>query len=201
MRVKQLCTKNPTRSITTSPPLGKLVPRQNIVHRRPLLPAWLCRKKGEYPRYQDIGEHLCIHRCFEPMNRTAASNETETLWHVGRGSSPWPLDPDAVNFILCSRRRGTTSSAVICAPNYKTTNTTIAADKIATRGGEGGNRPPPDTNLVGSRDPRDDRATSPLTPPVGATLRWRKGRGKLFRRGAFLIVRCKHPIGNPKRKI
>jgi hypothetical protein len=90
----------------------------------------------------------------KPMNRTAVSNKTETLWHVGRGSSPWSPDPDAVNFIRCSQRRGTPPPAVIHAPNCKTANTTIAADKIATR--KGANRRPPDTNLVGFRDLRDD---------------------------------------------
>jgi hypothetical protein len=68
--------------------------------------------------------------------------------------------------------------AILHALDYKTTNTTIVADKIATH--EGANRRPPDMNLVGSKDMRDDLATYPPAPPVEVALRWRRSRGKLF---------------------
>jgi hypothetical protein len=183
MLVKQLCTKNSTRGKTTIPLLQKLVPRRNIVHKRPPPPPWQRRKKmrtAAIPRSRRAPSHTKM--LFEPLKRVAASDETESLWHVGRGSSPWSPDLDAVNFIRCSRRRGTSPLAVIHAPNCKTVNTTTAADTTATRESAVGR--PPDTNLAGSRDRQDDQATCPPTPPVAATTRWRKSRGKLFRRGA-----------------
>ena len=163
--VKQLYTKNPTRSKTTVSPLKMPVPRRNVVHRRPPPPPWQRWKKrriAAIPRSGRAPSHARM--LFEPMNRAVASDETETLWHVDRGSSPWSPDPDAVNFIRCSRRRGTPPPAVIHAPICKTANTTTAADKITTR--ESTDRRPPDTNLAGSRDWQDDRAACPTTPPV-----------------------------------
>jgi hypothetical protein len=68
----------------------------------------------------------------ELMNRTVTSDNTKTLWHVSRGSSPWSPDPNAANFIRHSQRRGTSSPAIIHMPNYKTTNTTMAADTTVT---------------------------------------------------------------------
>ena len=132
MRVKQLCTKNPARSKTTTSLLEKHVPRRNVVHRRPPPPPWQRRKKRQIAAIPISGRAPSHTKMlFEAMNRAAASSETETLWHVGRGSSPWSPDPDAVNFIRCSQRRGTPTNAVICTPNCKTANTTIAADKIS----------------------------------------------------------------------
>jgi hypothetical protein len=65
---------------------------------------------------------------FEPMNRAIASNEIESLWHVGQGSSPWSPDPNTTNFIRRSRKRETSSPAIIHVPNCKTTNRTTVDD-------------------------------------------------------------------------
>jgi hypothetical protein len=126
MCVKQLCKKNLTRSKTTSPPLEKLVPRRNIIYRRSSPPPWPHRKKrriAAIPRSGRAPSHTKM--LFEPMNRTAASNETETLWHVGRGSCPWSPDPNAINFIQCSQRRGMPPPAVIRTPQLQDNKTQL----------------------------------------------------------------------------
>jgi hypothetical protein len=156
MCVKQTCTKNPTRSKITIPPLENPVPRRNIVHHRPPLPPWQRRKKrgtAIIPRSGRAPLHTRM--LLELMNRAVASDGTETLWHVGRGSSPWSPDPNAANFIRRSRRRGTSSLAIIHVPNCP----------------ESADRQPPDMNLAGSGDRRDDRATCPPTSPDGAASR------------------------------
>jgi hypothetical protein len=124
----------------------------------PLPPPWpglKKRRRAAIPRSRRASSHIKM--LFELMNRTVASNETKTLWHVSQ--VPWSPDPDVVNFIWCSRRRGMLPPAVIHAPDCKTTKTTIAADRTTTH--EGANHRPPDRNLVGSRDLRDDWATCP----------------------------------------
>jgi hypothetical protein len=60
----------------------------------------------------------------EPMNRTAVSNETETLWHVEWGFPHGHPIFGATNLIWCSWRRGTSLPVIIHAPNSKTPNTT-----------------------------------------------------------------------------
>jgi hypothetical protein len=131
----------------------------------------------------------------EPMNRAVASNKTETSWHVGRGSSPWSLDPNAANFIRRSQRRGTSSPAIIHMPNCKTANTTTTANTFVAR--KSADRRPPNMNLTGSRDRWDDGATCPLTSPDGATPRWRKSRGNVFRCGAVSSIEAA-PQGNTR---
>jgi hypothetical protein len=101
---------------------------------------------------------------FEPMNQVVARDETETLWHVDRGSSPWSPDLDTVNFIWCIRRRGTSLPAIIHAPNCKTVNATTTANTTTTRKSVG--HRPPDTNLVRSKYRREDRAICLPTPPI-----------------------------------
>jgi hypothetical protein len=134
---------------------------------------------------------------FEPMNRVVAEDEPETLWHVGRGSSPWSPDPNTVIISRLSRRRQTLPPAVILTPNCKTPDITAAANATVTR--ESAERQPPDTNLTRSEDRREDQATCPPTSLVRATPRWRKSRGKLFRRDAIFSIerRPKKTLANP----
>jgi hypothetical protein len=117
------------------------------------------------------------------MNQIPASDKTETLWHVGQGIFLWSPDPDAMNFIRCSRRRATPPSTTIHVPNCKTPNTTAATDVIVTR--KSVEHRPLDTNLTGSTDRQDKQATCPTMPPVKGTSRWRKSGGKLFRHDAI----------------
>ena len=123
---------------------------------------------------------------FEPMNRTAASDETETLWHVGRGSSPCPLDPRVVNYIRRGWRKWMSLLAAIHAPHCKTLNTTATVGTNATK--EGVVRWPSDTNLTRARDRQEDRATCSLVPPIRTSPRWRKSRSRLFRCGAISTI-------------
>jgi hypothetical protein len=154
MDVKQLCTKNPTSKIIT-PPLENLVPRRIVVHHHPPSPPWKRQRKRQTAAITWSGRApLHTMMLFEPMNRTAASDEIETLWHIGQWSSPWSPDPGAVNFIWCSRRRGTTPHAIIHAPNCKTPNTTAAADAIATH--DSVKHRPADMNLIGSIERREN---------------------------------------------
>jgi hypothetical protein len=69
-------------------------------------------------------------------------------------------------------------SAIIHTPNWKTPNTTTTANTTATLESVG--HRPRDTNLIRSKDRREDRAICLLTPPIEMTPRWRKSRGKLF---------------------
>jgi hypothetical protein len=128
--------------------LEKFVPRRTVVHHRSPPPPRKHRKKRQtsaIPKSGRAPSHTKMF--FEPMNRTVASNKTETLWHVCWGYSPWSLDPDAVNFIQRRRRRGMSSPFVVHTPNYKTPNKPTAADVTATR--ESAERQPPHTNLTG----------------------------------------------------
>jgi hypothetical protein len=184
MHARQHCTKKPASKITILL-LEKLVPRQTVVHRPPP-PPWQCREKRRttaIPRSGRAPSHTRM--LFEPMNRIVTSDESETLWHVGRGSSPWSPDPSAVIFIWCNRKRETPPPAVFHADNCKTPNITIVAGAAATRESAGHR---PDTNLTGFGDRREDRATCPPTPLARATTRRRRSRDKLFQYGAVSSI-------------
>jgi hypothetical protein len=97
---------------------------------------------------------------FEPMKR---SYEPKTLWHIGQESSPWSHN---------KIERGMPLPIVIPAPNCKTPHITAAVGVTVTP--YTAERQPPYMNLTGSRYWQDDHATSPSTPLVGGTPRWRK---------------------------
>lgn len=65
------------------------------------------------------------------IKRPARGNGTESLWHVGRGSSVSPLDPGVVVFIQRGRRRRVPPQATICTPHSETPahSETLSAEK------------------------------------------------------------------------
>jgi hypothetical protein len=130
-------------------PWRNLCLTETVVHHRSPPPQPRKRQKkrqtSAIPKSERAPSHTKM--LSEPMKRTVASDETETLWHVGWGYSPWSPDPDVVNFIQRSRRRGTSPPFVVHTPNYKTPNKPTAADVTATR--ESAERQPPHTNLTG----------------------------------------------------
>jgi hypothetical protein len=144
MCIKKYCTKNPTISKITISPLEKHVPHRNIVHHHP--PPLAALEKEMNNHHTEMSESTVAYkdavRADEPGRR---KRETDTLWQIGQGSSPWSPDSNVANFIRRSRRRGTSSPAITHVLNCKTASTTTTVNTIVAR--KSADHRAPNTNL------------------------------------------------------
>ncbi|KAE8770768.1 hypothetical protein D1007_57430 [Hordeum vulgare] len=102
-------------------------------HRPQPPPRQRRRQRGTATIPISEGAPLHTRMLFEPINQTAASDETEALWPVGQGSSPCRPTPGPANFFRCCPRKGTPLPATIHVPHCKTINKNVAADANTTR--------------------------------------------------------------------
>jgi hypothetical protein len=119
--INKLCTKNPTSKITI-PPLETLFLVESsssiIIHRH----HGNTKERGKLLQYLNIGDHLCIQGYFlSRWTRPSQATRPRLCGFFFLEFSPWSRSRDAINFIWCSRRRGTSPPTIIHTPTPNTT--------------------------------------------------------------------------------
>ena len=124
-------------------------------------------EKDENNRHTKIWENTTTYKDAFWAVEAGRHKRWDRVFVAGRpGSSPWSPDLDAVNFIRCSRRRGTSPPAIIHTPSCKTVNITTATDTTT---------PSADYQTWTSPDPEIGETTGPTAPRRHQLQRRRDG--------------------------